>query len=132
MITKPNFSTFQSMVSRPQTIILNSMTDIKDKDGSIIERSDSNDSSRRKSTLRFGESFGTAVVRTMAAKKVVAKARQILKLKTQTQVASLVSLESNENSEQDFKEFAEQFGTLVRVLNPGNDFGDASNTVLPT
>ena len=79
-------------------------------------------STGRRSTLRFGDNFGSAVAMAMAAKRVVQKAR--LLLKNRSSGPSMVSLDDDCNDEQEFKEKAEQHGKIVRLLNPGNEFGD--------
>lgn len=131
---KKDFSPFlkrNSISSRPLALTLQV---IKDDSNEVMGADDSgkvdNDTPKRKSTLRFGESFGVAVMKTMASKKVAVKARQILKARSQ--VTSLSSLEDEEpeNNDQDFKELIEKYGTLVRVLGPGNDFGDAGALTL--
>lgn len=137
VITRKNFTSTQQALNRisaPSMLLKseNNLDEIPEKgtenpktEGAILK-----EPPKRRSTLRFGENFGVTVARTMAAKKAAAMAMKILKSKSNAM--SLASLEEDENNDQEFKELAEQYGALVRILNPGDDFGDAGmQTLIP-
>ena len=135
IITRRNFNPFGTSnpsLNRPPVYSMNTIQDdetpqeAKDSKKTKHEPAASmNELPKRKATLRFGENFGNAVARSIAAKKVVMKARLMLRAKNQAQ--SMASLDEEENSDQEFRDLAEQHGNLIRVLNPGNDFGETSN-----
>lgn len=82
----------------------------------------------RRNGLRFGENFGTAVSITMTVKKMAQRARNLVVNKVKSNAQSMQSLdEVQNNSDNEFKEHAGNYGELVRMLSKGTEFGDFGN-----
>ena len=129
VVIKKGFAPFPRRSTRISRHFTQTVQVIKDED--LIEELESakieNETSMRRNTLRFGESFGVTVSKTMAVKKVAVMARQMLQTKSQVQSLASLDDENETENDQDFKDMVERYGTLVRILGPGNDFGDAGS-----